>query len=61
VRHAVGVTKRQKVKSGTGKGSGGATTDAHERGKNFQNEAEVEKLLEAAKRGRHGVRDHLLM
>src|SRR3974377_873874 len=60
-RRAVRATNRQKVKSHKAKGSGGATTDAHERGKNFLNEAEIDKLLEAAKKGRHGVRDYLLM
>lgn len=36
-----------------------ATID--ERGKNFLTEAEMKRLLEEARRGRHGVRDHLLM
>ena len=32
-----------------------------ERGKNFLTETEMKRFLEAARRGRHGVRDHLLM
>jgi hypothetical protein len=49
-------TKRRIVESGP-KSSVENTTDAHERGKNFLNEEEVERLVEAAKRERYGTRD----
>jgi type 1 fimbriae regulatory protein FimB len=48
--------KRRNVKSGSA-----VATDAHERRKDFLNEIEVASLIAAARRGRHGVRDHLLV
>jgi type 1 fimbriae regulatory protein FimB len=48
--------KRRSVKSGAAQAA-----DRHERAKDFLSETEIATLLDGAKAGRHGVRDHLLV
>lgn len=52
-------TKGRKIKSSPDTSAEAA--DRHERAKDYLSPGEVAKLLDAAKAGRHGVRDHLLL
>jgi integrase len=52
--------KRRNVKSGIASAQA-QVTDDHERTKDFLSESEVALLLDAAKSGRYGARDHLLL
>lgn len=49
------MANRRKVKSGNDR-----AVDAHERGRDYLGQAQIDQLLAAAKKSRHGIRDRLL-
>ena len=57
-------SNRQKVKSGAAiasEATASKAADGHERAKDYLSPTEMARLLDAAKAGRHGVRDHLML
>ena len=50
------MTDRPNVKSDADR-----ATDSHERGRDYLGQPQIDRLLAAAKMGRHGVRDYLLL
>ena len=53
--------KRRNVQSRVSKQVDADTTNRHEKGKDYLNENEIDSLLKAARKGRYGARDHLLL